>query len=54
MYADRITRSMKAAIEITRARRRRQESYNKKKGITPRTITQMGELMAQQDVVLSF
>ena len=46
MYADHITRSMKAAIEITRARRRKQEAYNRKEGITPKTITQTGELMA--------
>ena len=46
MYADRITRSMKAAIDITRGRRKKQEAYNLKKGITPRTITQTGELMA--------
>ena len=37
---------MKAAMETTRARRRRQEKYNLKMGITPKTITQTGELMA--------
>jgi excinuclease ABC subunit B len=46
MYADRVTRSMKAAIDITRGRRKKQEAYNRKMGITPRTITQTGELMA--------
>jgi excinuclease ABC subunit B len=46
LYADRMTRSMKAAIDITRARRRKQEKYNQKMGITPKTITQTGELMA--------
>jgi excinuclease ABC subunit B len=46
MYADHVTRSMKAAIDVTRARRRRQQRYNREKGIVPRTITQTGELMA--------
>ncbi len=39
MYADRITRSMKAAIDETTRRRKVQEQYNTKHGITPTTIT---------------
>jgi len=38
MYADRITGSMKAAIDETSRRRKVQENYNKKYGITPKSI----------------
>lgn len=38
MYADRITDSMRAAISETERRRETQEEYNKKYGITPKTI----------------
>jgi len=38
MYADRITSSMKEAIEEVKRRRKIQEEYNKKHGITPRSI----------------
>ena len=39
MYADRITPAMRYAINETKRRRRYQENYNKKHGITPRQIT---------------
>ncbi|MDM5330305.1 excinuclease ABC subunit UvrB [Neobacillus sp. CF12] len=38
LYADKITNSMEIAINVTRERRKVQEEYNKKHGITPMTI----------------
>ncbi len=38
MYADRITKSMRNAINETDRRREKQNRYNKKNGITPQTI----------------
>lgn len=39
MYADKITRSMKFAIDETNRRRKTQEEYNKKHGLRPQAIT---------------
>lgn len=38
LYADRMTRSMEVAISETKRRRSIQEAFNKKHGITPKTI----------------
>ncbi len=38
LYADRMTDSMRKAIDITRTRRALQESYNRDHGVTPMTI----------------
>jgi excinuclease ABC subunit B len=49
MYADRITNSMKVAIDTTTARRKVQEAYNHEHGITPAGIQKaMGERMQAQ------
>ena len=38
MYADKITTSMQITLDLTEARRQKQEDYNKKHGIVPKTI----------------
>ena len=38
MYADNMTRSMKAAIYETERRRKKQKAYNEANGIVPKTI----------------
>ncbi len=38
LYADKITKSIKRAVEITKKRRQHQEEFNKKNGIIPKTI----------------
>jgi excinuclease ABC subunit B len=43
MYADRVTRSMKEAIEETERRREIQREYNEAHGITPQTIVKSVE-----------
>ncbi len=51
LFADRITESMKRAIEETERRRKIQQEYNKKHGITPKTIVKpVKELLAIEDL----
>lgn len=38
MYADKITASMQITLDLTEARRQKQEAYNKKHGIVPKTV----------------
>ncbi len=47
MYADRVTRSMKLAIEETDRRRARQLAWNKEHGLVPRSITKSREDILQ-------
>jgi excinuclease ABC subunit B len=47
MYADRVTDSMKRAIEITQERRARQIAYNAEHGINPQTIRKaVGDILS--------
>ncbi|MFN7065773.1 MAG: helicase-related protein, partial [Aquificaceae bacterium] len=51
LYADRITESMRKAIEETNRRRRIQEEYNIDHGITPRSIVKpIKELLAIEEL----
>ncbi|MEO2083438.1 MAG: excinuclease ABC subunit UvrB [Desulfurobacteriaceae bacterium] len=53
LFADRITPSMKKAIEETERRRKIQEEYNKKHGITPQTVKRNLETSILEDAGLT-
>ncbi len=38
MYADKITKAIKSTVDITEKRRKLQQEYNEKHGITPKTV----------------
>jgi len=38
MYADKVTASMQITIDLTESRRKKQEAYNKRHGVVPKTI----------------
>ena len=50
MYADRVTRSMKATIDETNRRRGIQEAYNRENGITPQGISKAVEKGLRPDL----
>ncbi len=58
MYADELTDSMEKAITETNRRRKIQEEYNLKNGITPKTITKSVRdtisITKQEDIVVEF
>ncbi len=51
MYADKITDSMRAAIDETERRRKKQENYNQENNITPRSVEKSKEEIMEQTSV---
>jgi excinuclease ABC subunit B len=54
LFADKMTESMRKAIDTTNARRERQDRYNKEHGITPRsTVRRLDESLKMEDETVS-
>lgn len=49
MYADKMTKAINRAVEITEQRRKLQEEYNQTHGITPRTVKRDIALLVEPD-----
>ncbi|MDH5463984.1 MAG: excinuclease ABC subunit UvrB [Thiovulaceae bacterium] len=49
MYADKITKSIQAALDVADYRREKQMAFNKKHGITPKTVTRELDQDLKQD-----
>ncbi|HAF08269.1 MAG: excinuclease ABC subunit UvrB [bacterium] len=55
LYADRVTDSMKRAVEITRKRREKQIIYNREHNIVPKTISKnVEDILVITDIASSF
>ncbi len=54
LFADKMTESMRKAIDTTNARREQQDAYNKKHGITPKsTVRRLDESLKMEDETVS-
>ena len=49
LYADKMTNSLKEALDETSRRRKKQEEYNEKNGITPKTIQKKVEELIERE-----
>ncbi len=54
MYADKITKSIQKALDVTNNRRAYQQSYNEKHGITPRTVKREISLLVEPESEVAY